>query len=408
MAVGRRVAVTGIGVVSPVGSDPDTFWKGLFEQPAAGHRHIVGWDSTPWMTRLEERHSDRFAQFAVAAAEQAYADAGAPEVDPDRAGVFVATALGGVATAEAQALVRQERGDRRVSPYVVPMMMPNAASAAVSLRRGWRGPCETIVTACAAATHAVGHAARLIADGSCDVALAGGAEAALTPTVTAGFANMRALSMTGVLRPFDQERDGFVISEGAAVLMLESRDWAVSRGAHVYGSILGSASTADGHDLTAPRPDGAQAARCIQAALRDAGISADQVRQINAHGTGTRLNDHAEALALHHVFGTAVPCVTSIKGATGHAFGASGAFEAAAVLLSMRHSLIPPTLGLRIIDAEINFPVAAGDGAPWSPGVAISNSFGFGGHNGCLVVGPPSSLNDPIPCHRRCAAQTHD
>ncbi len=380
--------MTGIGVVSPLGSGPDTFWKRLFDQPVAGHRHVPDWDPTPWMSRLEARHSDRFAQFAVAAAEQAYADAGVPEVDPDRAGVFVATALGGVTTAEAQTLVRQERGDRRVSPYVVPMMMPNAASAAVSLHRGWRGPCETILTACAAATHALGHAARLIADGRCDVALAGGAEAALTPTVTAGFATMRALSATGVLRPFDRDRDGFVIAEGAAVLMLESQDRAASRKAHVYGSILGSASTADGHDLTAPCPNGAQAARCIQLALRDAEVSVNQVRQINAHGTGTQLNDHAEALALRHVFGRAIPPVTSIKGATGHAFGASGAFEAAAVLLSMRHGLVPPTRGLRSIDAEVDLPVVAGDGALWSPGVTISNSFGFGGHNGCLVLGP--------------------
>lgn len=389
----KPVAVTGVGIVSPMGIGPETFWKGLFEEPAGGHRQVPDWDPAAWMSRLEARHSDRFAQFAVAAAEQAFADAGAPEVDPDRAATFIATALGGVTTMDDQSAVRRDRGERRVSPYTVPMIMPNAATATVSLRRGWCGPSEAVLTACAASTHAIGHAARMIADGMCDIALAGGAEAPLTPTVAAGFASMRALSRTGFLRPFDSERDGFVISEGSAVVVLESWEHAAARSAPVYGRVLGSASTSDSHDLTVPLSDGAQAARCVELALNDAAVSPNDVRQINAHGTGTKLNDLAEAAALHRVFGQDLPAVTSIKGATGHAFGASGAFEVVASLLSMRHGIIPPTLGFREVDPTARLTVVTSPGATWEPGVTISNSFGFGGHNGCLVLGPPQDIS---------------
>ncbi len=375
-----------------MGIGSEVFWKGLFEEPAQGNRRVPDWHPADWMSRIEARHSDRFAQFAVAAAEQAFADAGAPEVDPDRAATFIATALGGVATMDDQSDLRRDRGERRVSPYTVPMIMPNAAVAAVSLRRGWRGPSEAVLTACAASTHAIGHAARLIADGVCDIALAGGAEAPLTPTVVAGFDNMRALSRSGFLRPFDSGRDGFVISEGSAVVVLESWERAAARSAHVYGSVLGSASTSDGHDLTVPLPDGVQAARCVELALKDAGLSTADVRQVNAHGTGTKLNDLAEAGALRRVFGRNVPAVTSIKGATGHAFGASGAFEVVASLLSMQHGVIPPTIGLGEVDPAAGLAVVPAPGRDWEPGVTISNSFGFGGHNGCLVLGVPQEI----------------
>lgn len=204
---------------------------------------------------------------------------------------------------------------------------------------------------------------------------------------------MRALSRTGCLRPFDSERDGFVISEGSAVVVLESWEHAVARGAPVYGRVLGSASTSDGHDLTVPLADGTQAARCVELALKDAAVSPADVLQINAHGTGTKLNDLAEASALRQVFGQNVPAVTSIKGATGHAFGASGAFEVVASLLSMRHGIIPPTIGLGEVDPAAGLAVVTSPGDDWEPGVTISNSFGFGGHNGCLVLGTPQDVS---------------
>ena len=387
MTGGRRVAVTGLGVVSACGTGVDAFWDGLFRPPPAGHRALPDWDPSPWLPRRDARHVDRFTQFAVAAAEEALEGSGFTAADPRRCGVVVATALAGVTTFEQQVLVRQERGARRVSPFVVPMMMANAAAATVATRHGWRGPCENLGTACAAGTHGIAHAARLIASGTCDAVLAGGAEAAITPTVVAGFTTMRALSPTGRTRPFDAGRDGFVIAEGAAVLLLEEWDSAVARGAPIRGEVLGAASTADAHDITAPAPDGGEAARCLRQALADAGTRPEDVRQLNAHGTGTRLNDAAEATAVRAVFADPPP-VTSTKGATGHAFGAGGALEAVAVLLSMRHGVIPPTIGLDVLDPDAGLDVVTGAGRPWSPGPTVSSSFGFGGHNGCLVLGP--------------------
>ncbi|MGW3204234.1 beta-ketoacyl-[acyl-carrier-protein] synthase family protein [Streptomyces sp. NPDC001135] len=384
----RRVAVTGLGVVSACGTGADAFWEGLFREPPAGHRELTDWDPSPWMEPRDIRHTDRFTQFAVAAADMAWTDAGLKEaeVDRDRCGVVVATALAGVGTFERQAVTHHERGARRVSPFLVPMIMANAAAATVAIHAGLRGPCESIETACAAGTHAIAHAARMIADGTCDVVLAGGTEAAITPTIVAGFTTMRALSPSGRTRPFDAARDGFVIAEGAAVLTLEDWDTAVARGASIHGEVLGAGSTADAHDITVPSQDGVHAARCIRLALADAGLRPEDVRQINAHGTGTVLNDTAESTAVRAVFDDCPP-MTSTKGATGHAFGAGGALEAVAVLLSMRHGVIPPTLGLTERDPDLDVDVVTGEGRPWDPGPAITSSFGFGGHNGVLVLG---------------------
>jgi 3-oxoacyl-[acyl-carrier-protein] synthase II len=388
MRGGRRVAVTGIGVVAPAGIGVDAFWQGLLVQPPDGPREVHDWDPTPWFGPKEARRADRFTQFAVAAAEEALADAGELGVDPDRAGVFVATGVGGLHTLEEQIVVRHEKGANRVSPFLVPMMMCNAAAGTVSMRFGWRGPCETTVTACAASTHAIGNAARLVATGVCDAMIAGGSETAITPTGVAGFRNMTALSTSGVSRPFDTERDGFVIAEGAAILILEEWEHAVARGATIHGEILGAASTADAHHITAPSPDGAGAVRCMELALADAGVATDAVAHVNAHGTSTPLNDAAEAHAIQKVLGAPGPPVTSTKGVTGHPLGAAGALEATAVLLSMRHRLIPPTVGLVHQDPEITIDVVRGEPRPWEPGPSLSNSFGFGGHNGCLVIGP--------------------
>ena len=282
--------------------------------------------------------------------------------------------------------MRVEKGERRVSPFLVPMMMANAAGAAISMRWGLQGPAETICTACAAGTHAIGNAARLIAWGRCDAVVTGGSEAAGTITALAGFGNMTALSSSGVSRPFDVDRDGFIMGEGAAVLILEEWEHAVRRGAAIIGEVLGAASNADAHHITAPSPGGVGAIACMRLALDDAGLEPAQIVQINAHGTSTPLNDAAEAEASRAVFGDDGPPVTSIKGVTGHALGAAGALEAAAVLLSFERRLIPPTANTKVVDLGID--VVTGDAREWTPGPTISNNFGFGGHNGSVILAP--------------------
>ena len=388
---GRRVAVTGIGVVAPAGIGKDAFWNGLLSDAPVGFRQIEDWDPTPYFENPKEaRRSDRFSQFALAAAAEALEQAGELTADPARRGTFVGTGIGGIGTLEDQIEVRINKGERRVSPFLVPMMMPNAAAASVSMRFGWQGPCENTVTACAAGTHAIGNAARMIADGRCDVVLAGGSEAPFTVTAIAGFGNMTALSNSGVSKPFDTGRDGFVMAEGCGMLVLEDWDMATERGAAILGEILGSASTADAHHITAPSPGGVGAVTCMQLAMEDAGITPDQVAHINAHGTSTDKNDAAEAEAVAKVFGTDNgPLVTSTKGVTGHALGAAGALEAVAVLLAMQHGQVPPTAGLTDPDPELPAINIVRDApAAWEPGPSLSNSFGFGGHNGTLVLGP--------------------
>ena len=391
---GRRVALTGVGVLGCCGIGRDAFWEGLCAAPPEGERRVPGFDPATWFGPKEARRVDRFAQFAVAAAAMAIEQAGGHDsldADPHRAGVIMGTGVGGLETLEEQVLLNRDKGARRVSPFLVPMMMPNAAAAAVSMRYGLRGPCETVTTACAAGTHAISNGARLVASGRCDLVLAGGSEAAMTPTAVAGFGNMTALSPTGVSRPFDAERDGFVISEGAGVLVLEDMERARARGATVLGEVLGAASTADAHHLTAPAPGGSGAAACMEMALADAGLAPADIRQINAHGTSTPLNDAAEAEAILKVFGSPGPPVTSIKGVTGHALGAAGALEASAVVLSIQLALVPPTGGVGTPDPALGLDLVFGAPRPWQPGPVISNSFGFGGHNGCLVVGPSAS-----------------
>ncbi len=388
---GRRVAVTGIGVIALAGIGKDAFWKGLNSDAPVGFREIEDWDASPYFDSPKDaRRSDRYTQFALAATAEAIEQAGDIRVDPARRGTFIGTGIGGIGTLETQIEVRLDKGERRVSPFLVPMMMPNAAPAAVSMRYGWQGPCEATVTACAAGTHAIGNAARAIADGRCDAVIAGGAEAPFTRTAIAGFANMTALSNSGVSRPFDSGRDGFVMAEGCGILILEEWEMAVERGATILGEIMGSASTADAHHITAPAPGGVGAVTCMQLAMEDAGVEPADIAHINAHGTSTDKNDAAEAEAVAKVFGTdGGPLVTSTKGVTGHALGAAGALEAVAVLLAMQHQLVPPTVGL--VDPDPELPainLVSGKPAPWVPGPSLSNSFGFGGHNGTIVIGP--------------------
>jgi 3-oxoacyl-[acyl-carrier-protein] synthase II len=387
----EAVAVTGLGVVAPCGVGVEAFWQGLLDRPADGDRRVPDWDPQPWFDNPKDaRRADPFTQYALAAAAMALESAGDLDVDPDRIGVMIGTGIGGISTNEAQIIVRHQKGDRRVSPFLIPMMMPNAASAAISMRHGFQGPCETTVTACAAGTHSIGNAVNTIRSGRCDAMIAGGSEAPFTPTSLAGFSNMTALSSSGRSIPFDVDRDGFVMGEGAAVLVLENLERARARGAKILGLVLGSASTADAHHITAPAPGGSGAIRCMELALADAGIQVDDVTQVNAHGTSTPLNDMAEAHAVAKVFGTSPgPVVTSTKGVTGHALGAAGALEAAAVLLSMRHGLIPPTHGLVTPDPEMPaLDFVIGEAREWEPAPSISNSFGFGGHNGTLVIAP--------------------
>jgi len=389
-AEARRVAITGIGVVSCCGIGVDAFWDGLLSAPPEGEHRVLDFDAAPYFSNPKEaRRTDRFTQFAVAATQEALARSGEPTAEPGRKGVWIGTGVGGLVTIEDQVVVLHEKGARRVSPFLVPMMMANAAAATISMRYGWQGPCENTATACAAGTHSIGNAARLIAGGRCDAVIAGSTEAAMTPTGIAGFANMTALSTAGVSRPFDRDRDGFVIAEGGAVLVLEEWESARTRGATILAEILGAASTADAHHITAPSPGGAGAIACMELALDDAGLTPGDIRQINAHGTSTPLNDAAEAEAIAKVFGTDGPPVTSIKGVTGHSLGAAGAIEAVSIVLSMQYRLIPPTAGYTTPDPEIAaIDLVTGEPRPWEPGATLSNSFGFGGHNGCLVIGP--------------------
>jgi 3-oxoacyl-[acyl-carrier-protein] synthase II len=387
----RRVAITGYGVVAPCGIGKQAFWEGLLGPGLTDSRttSIAEWDPLPWFENPKEaRRADRVEQFAVAAAAEAFEHAGRPDVDPTRFGTIFASGIGGLHTLEEQVQIRLEKGDRRVSPFLIPMLMANASGASISMRYGLQGPNETIVTACAASTHAIGYAARLVAWGMCDAMVTGGSEACITLTGVAGFTNMTALSSTGVSMPFDTKRDGFVMGEGAGVLVLEEWNAAVARGANIVGEVLGAGSTADAHHITAPSPGGVGAVRCMNVALADAGLSPADVKQINAHGTSTPLNDAAEAAAVASVFAGAMPPMTSTKGVTGHALGAAGALEAIAALLSMQHGLIPATANTTEVLDEVAIDLVTGAPRAWEPGPVMSNNFGFGGHNGTVILGP--------------------
>jgi len=395
MSGDRRVAVTGLGVVAPAGVGVDAFWSGLLGPGISDGRQSVeieDWDPTPYFESPKlARRADRVEQFALAAAGEAFDRAGgfdAIGVDRSRFGTIFASGIGGLHTLEEQVSVRFEKGERRVSPFLVPMMMVNASGAAISMRYGLQGPNETICTACAAGSHAIGYAARLIKWGVIDAAATGGCESAGTVTAMAGFRNMTALSTVGISRPFDVDRDGFVMGEGSAVLILEEWSRAEARGANILGEILGSASNADAHHITAPAPGGVGAIACMRLALADSGIEASEIKQVNAHGTSTPLNDAAEAAAVSEVFGDRKVPVVSIKGVTGHALGAAGALEAAAALLSIEKQLIPPTANTKLLGDDMTIDVVMGQARPWTPGPVISNNFGFGGHNGSVVIAP--------------------
>ncbi|MCU1451460.1 MAG: beta-ketoacyl-ACP synthase [Acidimicrobiales bacterium] len=404
------VVVTGMGVKTPAGCDLETFWQTLLagrstagpiigfdtsDHPVTFACEVRDFDPEPYLGVKEARRADRVAQLGFAAAADALADAGDLDTDPARCAVVAGTGVGGLQTLEAQERVFLERGAERVSPFFVPMMMPNAAAALVAMRSGFTGPNICVTTACAAGAHAIGEAARLVRDGSADVVVAGGAEAAVTPVALAAFWRMGALSgrsddPTRAARPFDVDRDGFVMGEGAAFVVLESLEHALTRGARIWGEVAGYGRNCDAFHITAPSPSGAGAAACMQTALEDAGVGPDGVSHVNAHGTSTPLNDEAEASAIVKVFGENGVAVTGTKGVTGHLVGAAGAAEAVASLLALNYGLIPPTANHERTDPALAVDVVAGEPRPAPAGPVLSNSFGFGGHNASLVLTPAS------------------
>jgi 3-oxoacyl-[acyl-carrier-protein] synthase II len=403
----RRVVVTGIGPVTPVGIGREAFWQSLtagrsgigpltlfdasdFSVQIAGE--VRDFTPTDWMEAKGAKRSDRVVQLGVAAARLAWDEAGSPSVDPARTGVIVSTGIGGLSTLSQQIQVLIERGPGRISPFMVPSMMPNAAAGQIAMAMGFTGPNLCITTACAAGGHAVGEAAQMIRHGLADVCMAGGTEAVVTPIAMAGFAKMQALSRNpdpeGASRPFDADRDGFVLSEGACVLVLEEAERAQARGATIYAEVAGYGASADAHHITQPEPQGAGAVAAMELALADAGAAVEDVGYINAHGTSTPLNDAAETRAIRKVFGDHAGrlAVSSTKSMTGHSLGAAGAVEAAVVALAVNTGVLPPTINLETPDPECDLDYVPNEARRADVTLALSNAFGFGGQNAVLAI----------------------
>ena len=383
----RRVFVTGVGVVAAPGIGIDDLWKGLQQQPGPAPRLIDNWDPEPWIPKRESRRLDKFTEFALVATQEAFAQSGELDIDPNRVSVSIATGIGGLEALE-NLVHASDAEEPRVSPFQIPMMMANAAAAAISIKYGFGGQVGTPVVACAAGSQSVLDGLRQIQWGYADIAVVGGSEAAARHSAREGFKAARALSPSGHARPFDKNRDGFVMGEGAAMLVLEAEEIAAARGATPIAEALGAASTADAHHITAPHPEGDGAERAIRLAMEDAGLAVSDVLYINAHGTGTELNDRTEGMVIHRIFGDDQPAVSSIKGTTGHGLGASGSIEAAVVVEAIRRGELPPNIGLTEQDPEIPLTDIVLEPRAWRPGPVLSNSFGFGGHNTVLAFGP--------------------
>ena len=384
----RRVAVTGVGVVTGPGLGVDAFWEGLTQDPGKGPFTIEDWNPSEWIPRREARRLDLFSQYARVAAHEALAMAGEHQTDPLRSGVCVGTGIGGMQSFENLVEAVYHRPKPRPSPLAIPMMMGNAAAADISITFGFLGPATTQTLACAAGAQAICDALRQIQWGYTDLMVAGGSEAAVRPATIAGFRTARALSPTDESRPFDAHRNGFVVGEGAAMMVLEEWGRAQARGAPILAELLGAGTTSDAHHITAPHPEGEGARRATEWALEDAGATPDQVGYINAHGTATPLNDQGEAQVIADIWGDNQPLVSSIKGTTGHALGASGGIEAVASVLAIHRRQVPPNIGLLEQDPAIPLQRIVLQRQKWTPGLAVSNSFGFGGHNTVLVFGP--------------------
>ncbi|MDP8943416.1 MAG: beta-ketoacyl-[acyl-carrier-protein] synthase II [Actinomycetota bacterium] len=406
----RRVVITGMGAVTPLGVGAST----LLERWMAGESGIEDglgrcsdFDPAERLSKKEVRRADRFTQLAIAACDEALEQAGWHEglpCDAERAGCILGTGIGGIETIENQHDVLRDKGGQHVSPLSVPLMMGNAAAGVLAIRNGLQGPSHSVVSACAAGSDAIGEAMRLIRSGDADAVVTGGSEAALTPLSLSAFAAMGATSESGRSCPFDARRDGFVMGEGAGVLVLEDAELAEARGAEVLGEVLGYGASADAHHITAPEPTGGGAARAIERALRDAGIDPAEVVYVNAHGTSTPLNDKSETGALKSALGEDVARgipVSSTKSAIGHLLGAAGAVEAVATVLALREGVAPPTLNYEEPDEDCDLDYVPegprslagangdGGGADGRRLVAISNAFGFGGHNAVLCLAAP-------------------
>jgi 3-oxoacyl-[acyl-carrier-protein] synthase II len=387
------VVVTGRGVVSSIGEGPDAFFEALLAKRsgiADGIGACDDFDPESAMTPKLARRSDRYTQLAVAASDQAVAEAGLPDgVDPERLGVLVGTGVGGLVTLQAECEAWLNGGDRAVSPHFVPMMMPNAAAGTIAIRVGAHGPGFSVSSACATGGHAIGEATRMIDRGEADAVIAGGTEAALTGLCIAAFRRMGALSREGVSRPFDAGRDGFVMGEGAAVLVLEREEHARARGAQIFARIAGYGASNDAFHITQPDENGRGAKQAMLATLQDAGAATGDVGYINAHGTSTPFNDKIETLAIKQVFnGSATPPpVSSTKSHIGHLLGAAGAVEALVLVEAVRRGVLPPTINYEQPDPECDLDYVP-EGPREAPGLelALSNSFGFGGQNACLAV----------------------
>lgn len=407
MTLRRRVVITGLGPVTPVGTGVEDFWTSLREG-RSGVGPLSSFDASQLPVRiagevdLDESHLDpkqarrmeRFSQFAVIGTKLALRDADLDpqDVDPSRVGVVIGTGLGGLKRAEDEHNVMLRHGWRRLHPAVVPMMMANAAPAAIALAFGFQGPNETIATACASSGHAIARSVDLIRLGRADVVVSGGTEALISPLVVGAFCAARVLSTRNAepelaSRPFDSGRDGFVLAEGAAVVILENLQTALSRGAPILAEVLGYGLSEDAYNWTAPHPDGLGAVACITEALDDADVSPTEVDYVNAHATSTRVGDIAEVRALKKIFGDDPPPTSAIKSMTGHLIGAAGATEAAATVLAITRGELPPTINFENDDPECDIDVVPNQARPSSVEVAISNTFGFGGHNACLVLG---------------------
>ncbi|QID33469.1 beta-ketoacyl-ACP synthase II [Pampinifervens florentissimum] len=411
----RRVVVTGLGAVTPIGTGVQKFWENLiagvsgidiikrFDPVEIGLSvHIAGevkdFEPERYFDKKDAQKVSDFIKFAVAASEEAIRDSGLLEskVDPYRVGVIIGTGIGGLRDIEEQQKVLMEKGPRRVSPFFIPYGISNMASGLVAIRFGFKGPNYCVVSACATGNHAIGDAMRLIQRGDIDVAIAGGCESAITPLGVAGFASMRALSTRNdepqkASRPFDRDRDGFVMGEGAGILVLEEYEHAKARGAKIYAELVGYGATDDAYHITAPCADGEGAYMCMKLALEDAGIRPEDVDYINAHGTSTPLNDKSETLAIKRLFGEHAYRlkISSNKSMIGHLLGAAGAVEAVATVKTIETGIIPPTINLENPDPECDLDYVPNKAVESPVRYALSNSFGFGGTNACLIFKKP-------------------
>jgi len=407
----RRVVVTGMGAITPVGNDVATTWRSLIEGksgtapitkfdaskfPVRFAAEVKGFNPLDYMERKEAKRADQYTQYAVAASRQAMTDARLVErngMDPDRIGVIIGSGIGGLKSFEEQHDVYRERGVGKISPFFIPMFIADIAAGIVSMMFNAKGPNYATVSACATSAHAIGDAYRTIQYGDADIMITGGAEATVTPMAIGGFANMKALSERNdspesASRPFDATRDGFVMGEGAGILILEEMEHALKRGATIYAEIVGYGATGDAYHLTAPAPDGEGAQRAMKRALKDAGLEPKDIQYINAHGTSTPANDFNETRAIKAVFGDYAKSVnvSSTKSATGHMLGAAGAVEAVVSSMVVGTGIIPPTINYHTPEPELDLNYTPNTSVKRDVNAVLSNSFGFGGHNTTLAI----------------------